>query len=387
MGEQLWLDEEPAPAPASGPPARRRPPRMASTVMAAVVVVVMMAVVAVPLTLVATSGSQPKARSERHVPTASKGGPAQHQVLSALSATTAAGSFDFSYTMDVTPATSAPPTTTTTVCRTYSVPVPVAATVPPGTATGSATGSASGSVSSKTVTECSGPAPANRGVPITGNGVMDVSPKAMVVGATLGKPSNLQVTVRVDDTTLYETLGQPDPSLAPADTAASGQTLSSFAGLAESTIGPREGAVSMLGLASPTGYLDLYQQDVGSATETGKATVDGVAVTVYSVSVDPSELASGPGVSAEETDTATAAWQVLEAQGYTGTTDTVSVDGAGYIRQVRSVANFSDGGTVVLTVTLSNFGCAGTVLMPGQQGSGAAPAGCTSPDTAGSPPS
>jgi hypothetical protein len=61
----------------------------------------------------------------------------------------------------------------------------------------------------------------------------------------------------------------------------------------------------------------------------------------------------------------------------------VSVDVDGYIRQTTSVAQFSDGATQSSTITFCNFGCAGTVVMPGQSGSTAPPPGCVSPDKAG----
>jgi hypothetical protein len=143
--------------------------------------------------------------------------------------------------------------------------------------------------------------------------------------------------------------------------------------------------VAMIGLASPTGYLDLYEQDINGAAQSGTSTVNGVPVTVYQVAVDPTQLVNEPNITTEESKTASDAITLLHAQGYTGTTDEVSIDTSGFIREVNSVAHFSDGGTVVLDVTLTNFGCAGTVLMPGQQGANEPPANCTSPDT-GLPP-
>jgi hypothetical protein len=191
----------------------------------------------------------------------------------------------------------------------------------------------------------------------------------------------------VDSTTLYEDLSNAETSLAPPPSQAndSGQAISSFASLTESTIGLREGAIAMIGMASPTGYLDLYQQDIDGAAQTGTSTVDGVPVTVYKVAVDPTQLINDPGITSEESQTATAAISVLNAQGYTGTTDEVSVDNSGFIREVDSVANFSDGGTVLLNVNLTDFGCAGTVLMPGQSGPSDPPSGCASPDTGVAP--
>ena len=105
----------------------------------------------------------------------------------------------------------------------------------------------------------------------------------------------------------------------------------------------------------------------------------GVAVTEYQVSIDLSRLAQSTGISAEEAQTVTSAVGVLDDQGYTGTTETVAVDAAGYIREVSRWR--VHGSSVTLDATFSDFGCAGAVLMPGQQGSTAPPASCTSPDT------
>jgi hypothetical protein len=246
--------------------------------------------------------------------------------------------------------------------------------------------SVGGSTGGHMVTECRGTGMAtNPSEPVSGTGVSDTNPKATLIDATVG--SGLEVSLRVNSTTLYEDLSSLQTSLAPPadDANATGQDISGFAGITESTIGLREGAIAMIGLASPTGYLDLYQQDIDGATQTGTSTVDGVPVTVYQVAVDPTQLVNDPGITSEESQTATAAIGILKAQGYTGTTDEVSVDNSGFIRQVDSVAHFSDGGTVVLDVTLSNFGCAGTVLMPGQQGPSEPPSGCTSPDTGVAP--
>jgi hypothetical protein len=240
------------------------------------------------------------------------------------------------------------------------------------------------SATSNSYTECSA-GPSNGETAVSGTGVSNTNPKATLIDATVG--TGLTVSLRIDSTTLYEDLSTLETSLAPpaAMENSSGQAISSFASITESTIGPREGGVAMIGMASPTGYLDLYQQDIDGASQTGTSTVDGVPVTVYQVAVDPSQFVNDPSITSEESSTATAAMSVLTAQGYTGTTDQVSIDNSGYIREVKSVANFSDGGTVVLDVTLSNFGCAGTVLMPGQQGSSEPPSGCTSPDTGAAP--
>ena len=135
----------------------------------------------------------------------------------------------------------------------------------------------------------------------------------------------------------------------------------------------------MLGMASPSGYLDLESQSVTGAAQDGTGTVDGVQVTYYRVAVDPSKLVDAPGMSADEISTVNAAVGVLHQEGYTGTEARVALDAAGYIRQVTSVASFADGGTVTLASTFSNFGCAGTVTMPGEPTAPPPPADCTSP--------
>jgi hypothetical protein len=143
----------------------------------------------------------------------------------------------------------------------------------------------------------------------------------------------------------------------------------------------------MMGMASPTGYLDLIQPAVDAASETGTGTVDGVPVTVYQVTDNLDQLATAAGTTSAESQTISAALTLLKTQGYTANTALVSIDNAGYIRQVKSTDTFSDGSSVTLQAMFSDVGCAGTVLMPGQTGSGVPPTGCTSPDGPGPSPS
>jgi hypothetical protein len=189
--------------------------------------------------------------------------------------------------------------------------------------------------------------------------------------------------VRVDPTTVWE-VGYADNGLAPAVDDAGGTELPGFAGLVEGTLGPREGAVAMMGMASPTGYLDLVEPAVTAATDVGTSTVDGVAVTQYQLTIDPGSLAVA-GTSAEEQSAINAAIQTLTAQGYQSIRDVVSIDASGFIRESASTVTFSDGGTVTLDAHFSNFGCAGTVVMPGQTGDSTPPSGCVSADTGTAP--
>jgi len=287
-------------------------------------------------------------------------GVAKRAVLSALSATTSSGSFNVSYQFDPMTAPTAPTTTSTTEC--HVVPTPS----PPGLP-------ASSGVSEV----CSASAPSSMATTITGQGTIDTDPFGMVAVSNVGGLG--KITLRDDGTNVWE-FGGGNYGLSPgSNEQGPGSSLSGFAGSVEGTLGPRQGALAMGGLASPTGYLDLEQSMITGADEVGTGTVDGVAVTIYQVSIAPG--ANVPGLNPEQAKTIAAADAVLQAQGYTGTTDLISIDASGFIRQTHSVAHFADGSTDSSEDTFSDFGCAGTVLMPGQTGATAPPAGCVSPDT------
>ncbi len=306
------------------------------------------------------------------------GAPAEQQVLSALSATTDAGSFDFTYALSQTAATT-PASTTTSTTTCHEVPVPRRA----GTSV-AMTSSFSGS--SVTLTPSTGAVTreCTRGGPVTendrtrtvvsGHGVINTNPMGMVATTSLGG-----IAVRIDGTTVWESSGD---GLAPTSGQTGGGTpLASFASLVESTLGTRAGAAAVIGMASPTGYLDLNQAAVNAADQVGTGTAGGRPVTYYEVTLDPTALAQTPGITTQEATAINSALKVLHAQGLQGLQDKVAIDASGYIQSTDSVATFADGGTLVLATTFSNFGCAGTVLMPGQQGAATPPASCTSPDT------
>lgn len=342
----LWLEE--------AEPGRGRPGRLRRTGVAAAAVACA-ALVGVPTGLLLSSGGAnvalaPRVSHHAKTPSHLGTGPAEQRVVSALSATTDAGSFDFAYDLSRTEPT-AQPSVYGASCRVTRCPTST-------TETGY-----------RTV--------------VSGHGTLDTDPLAMVATTSIGP------TVRVDGTDYWE--GGTGTGLVPSTaadhggTATAGSPLDSFSGLVESTLGARAGAVAMLAMASPTGFLDLAQSEVTGAGQVGTATLDGAAVTEYDVSLDPTQLASTPGSTPEETTTIRAALAVLQQQGLSGMTAELSVDASGYIRQATAVTTFSDGDTVTLKTTLSTFGCAGTVLMPGQSGSATPPAGCTSPDTGVAP--
>jgi hypothetical protein len=326
-----------------------------------------LAVVGLPVGLVLASGgpnTTPSAHPVRHHPHVGNAvqlgnGPAEHQVLSALSATTSSGSFNVAYDLTESPGSMLSVTTTTCVSSGSNV-------VQGGVVVGTR--------SSRSCSGGGGP----QNVSVTGQGTIDTSPYAMAVSAGVSNFGGL--SIRVDATDVWE-LGGGDYGLTPNQGDGPGSPLSGFAGLVEGTLGQREGAIAMMGMASPTGFLDLSQQAVTGAAEVGTGDVGGVPVTEYQVSIDLAQLAQVQGGSSDEANTINAAVGVLDQAGYTGTMVKVAIDGAGFIREVTPVASFSDGGKVTLDATFSNFGCAGTVLMPGQQATTPTTAGCVSPDT------
>lgn len=365
--EGLWFEDSPGGTPHSAN--RRR-------VWVVVASVACIAALAVPVALALSSNGTPV----KHAQTAPRltHGVAEQQVISALSATTSSGSFNVSYEFD--PAT--PPTVTTTT--TTSMPTCHVIVVSPANPGDGAAGVGLSPAQPVQTEECTGGSGSFNGTsglstPTTGHGTIDTDPFAML--AVSNVPGLGQITLRDNGTDVWE-FGGADYGLAPGSSESGpGASLSGFASLVEGTLGARQGALAMGGLSSPTGYLDLDQSMITGADQTGTGTVDGVPVTIYQISIDPAQAANVPGINPEEAKAITDSAAILKQQGYTGTTTLVSVDASGYIRQTRSVAHFSDGSTTSSESTFSDFGCAGTVLMPGQTGPTTPPAGCVSPDT------
>jgi hypothetical protein len=365
--EGLWFDDSP------GGSSRRVNRRRVWVVAASVACI---AALAVPVA-VALSSSGPTAKPTKDASSHLTRGVAEQQVISALSATTSSGSFNVSYEFD--PPT-APTVTTTTTTQ---VPTCNVITVSPGG--GVASGAAGGPPPMSEVCtggSVGGSSPSESSV-TTGQGTIDTDPFAMVAVSNVAGLG--QITLRDNGTDVWE-FGGADYGLTPGSSETGpGASLSGFAGLVEGTLGARQGALAMGGLSSPTGYLDLDQSMITGADQTGTGTVDGVPVTTYTISIQPGQGANIPGLNAEQAKAIADSDAILAQNGFTGSTVQVSIDASGYIRQTRSVAHFSDGSTTSSESTFSDFGCAGTVLMPGQTGATSPPAGCVSPDTGVAP--
>jgi len=198
---------------------------------------------------------------------------------------------------------------------------------------------------------------------ISGYGTTNLSPFAMVAVADV--PGFGKVTTMMSGSLVWE-FGAGNYGVSPG-TAAPGAPIAGFAPLVEGTLGPEDGAVSMLGLGSATGYLQLVGSAISAAAKTGTGLVDGAPVTLYRVSVDPTKLTGAPGVTPDEAAAVADALRLLARDGFQTMTDTVAVDAAGRVRQTDEVVTFADGAVATLRTTLSNFDCAATVVLPGAQ--------------------
>jgi len=113
---------------------------------------------------------------------------------------------------------------------------------------------------------------------VAGTGVVNTDPYVSLdrtdSGSTYGP-----VSLVVDDSDVWE-FGASDAGVNPGTDSGPGDPLSQFAQVVESSIGTGDGALSMMGLADPYGRLDLAQNMITGATETGTGTVAGDAVTI-----------------------------------------------------------------------------------------------------------
>lgn len=369
--EGLWFDDSPPGSP-------RRVNRRRAWVIAAALACI--AALAVPVAVVLSSNGPTAGPVKSASPHLTRG-VAERQVISALSATTSSGSFNVSYEFD--PATAPTVTTTTTT----DAPTCNVITVSPGSGLESGAVAGPPPTSPQMSEVCTGSSVGGsssaESSPTTGQGTIDTDPFAMLAVSNVAGLG--QITLRDNGTDVWE-FGGADYGLdAGSSETGPGASLSGFASLVEGTLGARQGALAMGGLSSPTGYLDLDQSMITGADQTGTGTVDGVPVTIYTISIAPGAGAGIPGLNAEQKKAIADSDTILQQNGFTGSTVQVSIDASGYIRQTRSVAHFSDGSTTSSESTFSDFGCAGTVLMPGQSGATAPPAGCVSPDTGVAP--
>jgi hypothetical protein len=205
-----------------------------------------------------------------------------------------------------------------------------------------------------------------------GHGVVNFDPyiSRVVTESSLG-PRTLYVT----STTVWLMANDTGSTIAP------GVPLSSFATTVESALGPSEGALAMISLASPGGNLNLEEAAVAEATPAGRGSVNGIDITYYDVTIDMTKLADTPDLNDVQRTTIEEALPLLHQGGYTGTTERIGVDAAGLIREVTTTDHFDDGSTGSRHIILSNIGCAPRISPPDQPAPPVSnPSPCLTPD-------
>jgi hypothetical protein len=275
-------------------------------------------------------------------------GDATASVRAAVGTTLAAGSYEMDFTMQSTPATDAGPQSQPCAVDPADGP-----TLPSGPG--------------RVVMLCTPPSPrGSSGFQSSGHAIVNFDPYVMTV--TSNTSAGNGITIFVNATTVWQ--------------GSNAVPLPEFASTVEGALGQGQGAVAMLGLASKGGYLNLEQEAVAGATTAGTGSVDGVNVSYYDVTLDLTKLADDPSLTDEERTTMQNAIALLREGGYTGTTETIGIDDAGFIREVTATTKYSDGSSSTRHSILSNFGCAPKVYTPDQS----APAVTTTVPCAPPPP-
>ncbi|MGH9920080.1 MAG: hypothetical protein ACRD6W_14595, partial [Nitrososphaerales archaeon] len=252
--------------------------RTAITGVAIACLAAVVAPLSVSLFSARSSSPRPNAPHAPHV----KENKAIHSVISSLSATVDSGSYDIIFSDQ-------PPT--------------------------QPLGSSSSSACSSSVPAMSCMQANGNGLLVTGEGTVDTDPYAMV--ATSDVPGIGLVTLRANGTDIWEA-GGGNYGLSPGEKdSGPGAPLAGFARLVEGSVGLRQGALDMMGLASPTGYLELEQNAISSANEVGTGVVDGAPVVNYLIQLSPGERADVSGATPQEAAALKAALQILLQQGYT----------------------------------------------------------------------
>ena len=202
---------------------------------------------------------------------------AQRTVAAALGASTGTGGYEVAYDFVIEP-----PSELDTSCE-----------VRPGVSHGNGPGSdGDGSVATTVGGQsvvCTGYGGGR--VTVSGHGIVHLNPYLLETTSTVSGLG--EVAVRTDGTQIVEQGGGNYGSLND------GQPLSGFASLVEGTFGQGPGALSMLGLASPTGYLSLSADAVTGVTAVGTGLVAGVPVTYYDVVSDTKAMQRLHGLTAE----------------------------------------------------------------------------------------
>jgi hypothetical protein len=205
----------------------------------------------------------------------------------------------------------------------------------------------------------------SRPTDVSGHGTVNTNPYAMTVVSEVSGIG--AVTLFVNGNTVWQLGGANYGTGGTFEGAPAGASLSGFATLVQGTIGPGQGALSMMSLANNSGYLGLEASAIESAVTDGEGTLDdGTPVTYYSVTIDVTKMVDGAGLTDEQRQAMSDAVATLQSAGYTGTEERVGIDAAGFIREVTASTRFADGSSMTRHTVFSNFGCAARIAMPNE---------------------
>ena len=195
----------------------------------------------------------------------------------------------------------------------------------------------------------------------TGSGVADLDPQALSV-MTYPSCWKSGVSLRIDGANVFELLQVTDPTHPPpAGVFGGGQDLESFQSTVTSCLGTELGALATIGMCSPSGQLASSEQAITGAKPVGTVTVNGEPAEEYGVTIDPAGFLEQPNSTPDEN---TAIEGALAVIGSNPMSAIVDVDNAGYIVEMDLSVSYADGLTATHTIDLSNFGDAGTIVMP-----------------------
>ncbi len=204
---------------------------------------------------------------------------------------------------------------------------------------------------------------------LTGNAIVRLDPVEESIYAGGGADTSL----RVSGTTAYVALGRGIPTTAPCPCPPSSQTMQSYNSswtpytlmqlyiLVVGYLGIHMGSLAMMDIASPSGMLDLANQEITSSTVIGHKVVDGIQTTEYAITVNPSDLLDMSGITQAEKQVAQVSFCLANQPQVPAH---VYVDSNGYIREVSDKMSNSSGGQYHSYIYLSNFGTNQTVVMP-----------------------
>jgi len=211
-----------------------------------------------------------------------------------------------------------------------------------------------------TLSETGGtPPPESLSPGATSSGVATLDPQASSA-VTYPTCYTSGISVRTDGAHVWDSLSPSTPTEPPAGNwtvADLGTTQSA----ASSCFGSELGALATVATCSPSVQLGLSRQVMTGATLVGPVTVAGQPAEQYAVTIDPVGYLGQPDSTPEEN---AAIGDALAAIGPNPASAMVDVNADGYVVEADLSVTYADDVTATRTIDLSDFGGAGTIVLP-----------------------